>query len=67
MHRGRRVGGAVLLGKVETEPEEQGKSNRVVGIVTPQVRPSMNGGQLLKHIHFGSSHKKDNERIKFLF
>ena len=67
LHGGRRTGGAILLNSVEKDPQGDGNSNKIVGVITQQVRPAMDGGKLLKHIHFGSSHKKDQERIKFIF
>ena len=72
MH-GRRVGGAVLLLKQELKPPIRGgeisTSNKFVGIITPQpAKPVIEGGQLLKNIHFGSHSKKpEGERIKFIF
>ena len=72
--RGRHVGGAVavLLDQSKTEAVHGGDldvgSNKVVGIITPQqAKPTIDGGKLLKHLHFGHAPKKDNERIKFLF
>ena len=73
--RGRHVGGAVavLLDRSKTEAVhggdlEEAGSNKVVGIITPQqAKPTIDGGKLLKHLHFGHAPKKDNERIKFLF
>ena len=71
--RGMRVGGAVpiVLNTVEKKPEMGGElsSNQFVGIITPQpVSAVMEGGKLLRHIHFGHAPKKDNnERIKFIF
>jgi len=66
---GKRVGGAVLLNSVAKSPEiEDGQSNKIVGIITPQVKSSMDGSGLLRNIHFGH-HKKShkNDRIKFIF
>jgi hypothetical protein len=67
--RGQRLGGAILLNSVEKSPEIQdGQSNKIVGIITPQVKSSMDGAGLLRNIHFGH-HKKanKNDRIKFIF
>ena len=70
--RGMRVGGAVpiLLNSVKKQPEKGGElsSNKIVGIVSPPPPSAvLKGGQLLKHINFGHAHKKDSERIKFIF
>ena len=67
--RGQRLGGAILLNSVEKKPEmEDGQSNRIVGIITPQVKSAMDGAGLLRHIHFGHHKKNDaNQRIKFIF
>ena len=73
--RGQRVGGAValLLDATQKKPLHGGEisSNKIVGIITPQpARSTMEGGELLKHIHFGShpnKHNNNNERIKFIF
>ena len=67
--RGQRLGGSILLNSVEKYPEIQdGQSNKIVGIITPQVKPAMDGTGLLHHIHFGHHKKADkSDRIKFIF
>lgn len=70
---GKQVGGAIpqLLSHIRKHPERRGgeiSSNQIVGIITPpQAAPVLQGGQLLKHIHFGHAPKKDEARIKFIF
>ena len=68
--RGFHIGGAVPVRLHAREPVVGGDvgSNKVVGIITPESpKPTVDGGKLLKHLHFGDAPKKDNERIKFLF
>jgi hypothetical protein len=70
--RGRHIGGAVpvVLNTVEKKPVFGGEitSNTIVGIITPQeAKPTIDGGKILKHMHFGHASKKDNDRIHFLF
>ena len=76
IHKGRinmrkmHIGGAVpiLLNTVEKAPEVGGEigSNQIVGVITPPA-PVLEGGRLLKNIHFGHAPKKENDRIKFIF
>ena len=75
--RGRHVGGAVVLvdqSKTQAIHREDLHdvgvgSNKIVGVVTPQLaKPTIDGGKLLKHLHFGHAPKKDStERIHFIF
>ena len=74
--RGRHVGGAVVLlvDRSKTQAVHGGDldeagSNKIVGVITPQLaKPTVDGGKLLKHLHFGHAPKKDStERIHFLF
>ena len=75
MH-GKRLGGAVavLLDTSKSEAVrggdlEEAGSNKIVGVITPQLaKPTIDGGKLLKHLHFGHAPKKEStERIHFLF